>query len=183
MRLLLPIAALLAVSVGLAADQKDAARPAFPRKGLPKSGAPRQPQMGPPLTNPGSPVARLYRATPEERERALEKLPARMQDQLRQQLARFDAMPKPQQEVLIRRAERFAALSPEQKLAFTQHMEELRKLPEDRRREIGLAIRRMQPLSEEERQRLVTSDAFKSRFSVDEQKIVTGLTEVMTPPL
>jgi hypothetical protein len=183
MRLLLCMAVLLTASAGPAAEQKDAARPIFPRKGLPKGGVPRARQIGPPLSNPGSPVARLYRATQEERERALEKLPPRMQEQFRQQLARFDAMPKPQQEVMIRRAERFAALSPEQRAAFVQHMDALRKVAEDRRREIGLAIRKMQPLTEDERQTLVASDAFKSRFSADEQRIIIGLAEVMIPPL
>jgi hypothetical protein len=186
MRLLLPFAVLLLASAGLAADQKEAADPILPRKGLPK-GLPkaankRAAQLGPPLSNPGDPVARLYRASPEDRERALEKLPFRMQQQFRNRLERFDAMPKPQQQVLIRRAERYASLSVEQKAAFMAHMGALRTLPPDRQREIGLAIRRMQPLSEEERQTLVTGDAFKSRFSPDEQKIVTGLVEVMIPP-
>lgn len=180
MRLSVPVALLLAVSAAVAADQKDAARPVLPRKGIPK-GMPKAPKMGPPLSNPGSQVARLYRASPEERERALEKLPPRMQDQFRQQLARFDAMPKAQQDVLIQRAERFAALSTEEKAAVERLMQSLRQLPEDRRRELGLAIRRMQPLSAEERQKLIDSDEFKGRFSADEQKIVVGLSQVMTP--
>ncbi len=132
--------------------------------------------MGPPLSNPGSPVARLYRATPDERDRALEKLPPKMQEQFRQHLERFDKMPKAQQEILIRRAEYFAALSPEQKANFASQMVELRKVPDDRRREIGLALRRMQNLSAEERQKLIL------RFSPEEQKIITGLSEFMIPP-
>lgn len=180
---LLPLAALLLAPAAWPADQKDAASPIVPRnpltKGIPKG---RGRQMGPPLINPGSPVARLYRATPEQRERALEKLPMRMQEQFRRQLERFDAMPKPQQQVLIRRAERYAALSTEQKAAVSGHMAALGKLPEDRRREIGIAIRRLQPLSEEERRKLVESEPFKARFSPDEQQIVIGLAEVMTPP-
>lgn len=182
MRALLPIAALLVAPAAWPADQKEASRPIVPRspwtKGIPKG---RQPQMGPPLINPGSPVARLYRASPEERERALEKLPMRMQEQFRRQLERFDAMPKAQQLVLIKRAEIYASLSPEQKAAVAGHMGALGKLPEDRRREIGIAIRRLQPLSDEDRRKLVESEAFKARFSADEQKIVIGLAEVMTP--
>jgi hypothetical protein len=180
MRFLLITACLLA-SIGRGADQKDAASPVVPR-GIPNGGGnSRAPKIGPPLSNPGSPVARLYRASPEERDRALEKLPPRMQEQFRQQLERFDAMPKQQQEILIRRAERFAALSQEQKALFIQQMDALRKLPEDRRREIGLAVRSFQPLSEEERRKVVGSETFRSRFSADEQKIITGLVEVMTP--
>jgi hypothetical protein len=60
-------------------------------------------------------------------------------------------------------------------------MQALRALLEKRRRQLGLAIRRMQPLSPEEPQRLIENDAFKSRFSADEQQIVIGLSQVMTP--
>jgi hypothetical protein len=182
MRALLPLAVLLLAPAAWPADQKEAARPILPRKGFAKGIPKGAPKMGPPLSNPGSPVARLYRASPEERERALEKLPFRMQEQFRRHLERFDAMPKPQQQVLIKRADRFAALSAEQKSAFAGHMAALAKLPEDRRREIGIAIRRLQPLSEEDRQRLVASEAFQGRFSADERNIVVGLAEVMTPP-
>lgn len=182
MRLLLPCAVLLLTAAGHAADQKDVAKnPVLPGSALPK-GLNKRPQLGPPLSNPGDPVARLYRASPEERERALEKLPLRMQQQFRNRLGRFDDMPKSQQEVLIRRAERYASLSMEQKGAFLSYMRALRLLPQDRQREIGMAIRRMQPLSVDERQRLVASDVFKSRFSAEEQTIVTGLAEVMIPP-
>jgi hypothetical protein len=176
---LLPIAGLLAAAL-CAADQKDAARPMMPR-GIPKAAKARQPQMGPPLSNPGSPVARLYRATPEERDRALEKLPEKMQEQFQKQLEIFDRMPKAQQQILIRRAERFAALSPEQKASFVENMKALGKLETERKREIGLALRRLQPLSDEDRQKWTASEAFKSRFSADEQKIITGLAEVMIP--
>jgi hypothetical protein len=176
---LLPIA-LLAIG-GLRADQKDAARPLVPR-GIPKAGkAPRQPQMGPPLSNPGSPAARLYRATPEERDRALEKLPPKLAEQIRKQLDIFDKMPKPQQQVMIRRAERFAALSVEQKATFAQQMKALGQLEPERRREIGLALRRLQPLGDDDRRKWIGSEAFQSRFSADEQKIITGLAEVMIP--
>ena len=82
------------------------------------------------------------------------------------------AMPKPQQEVLIRRAERFAALSPEQKSVVVQQLQAWNHLPQERRGAIGLALRRLQPLSEEERRKVVNGDEFKSRFSPEEQKII-----------
>jgi hypothetical protein len=59
----------------------------------------------------------------------LEHLGPRMQEQFRQQLARFDAMPKAQQQVLVRRAERFASLSKEAKAAVQRQMQALRALP------------------------------------------------------
>jgi phage-related protein len=176
---------------GWAIDQKNtgggrapASRPAPAHNGG-AGGNPRLPKqpIGPPLTNPASPAARLYRATPEQRDRALEKLPPRLQQQLRAQLDRFDAMPKPQQEIMIRRAERYAALSPEQRELVRRQMVSLRSLPQERRAAVGLALRRLQPMSEEQRLETVNSDEFKSRFSTEEQKIIAGLSEVMIPPL
>ena len=61
-------------------------------------------------------------------------------------------------------------------------MRALGKLEQDRRREIGLALRRLQPLGDEDRQKWIGSEGFKTRFSADEQKIITGLAEVMIPP-
>jgi hypothetical protein len=180
------------VAAGWAFAQKSGAsphpaagRPAMPRSGALKDGNPRAPRqpIGPPISNPASPAARLYRATPEERDRALEKLPPKLQERLRAQLGHFDSLPKPQQEVMIRRAERYAALTPEQREAIRQQMTALRDLPQDRRTAVGLALRRLQPLSEEQRLKTVNSDEFKSRFSTEEQQIIADLSEVMIPPM
>src|SRR4051812_15425966 len=48
---------------------------------------------GPRLGAPGNPVERLMAMSPEQRERVLEKLPAREQANLRQRLDRFDKLP------------------------------------------------------------------------------------------
>jgi len=182
---------LLAVAAaGFGADQKNAAnktpapRPVFVRPSAPKNGgAPRQPKMGPPLSNPASPAARLYRATPEERDRALEKLPPKMQQQIRNQLDAFDRMPKEQQQVFIQRAERFAALSPEQKAQVIQRLQALNKLPQDRRREVAITFRRLQMMPEDDRRKLLDSEDFKSRFSSEEQQMIADLSGVMLPPM
>jgi hypothetical protein len=185
---------LLCGPAGWTADQKNAgaAHPGVGRSAVPRTGgrapnaeSPRLPKapIGPPLLNPASPAARLYRATPDERDRALEKLPPRLQQQLRAQLERFDAMPKAQREIVIRRAERYAALSPEDREIVRRQIVALRQLPQERRAAVGLALRRLQPMPEEQRLETVNSDEFKSRFSREEQKIIADLSEVMTPPL
>src|SRR5689334_20273468 len=94
----------LAAANGLC-DQGGTPRPGFVRP----NAAPRQPlpKAGPPLANPISPVVRLYQATPEQRERALEKLPPRQQEQLRKELERFDNLPDEQKQRRIEQAERF----------------------------------------------------------------------------
>jgi hypothetical protein len=92
-------------------------------------------------------------------------------------------MPKAQQEVLIRRAERLASLPAEQQAAFRQQMAALGKLPQERKRAIGRALRTLEPMSGDQRQRILNSQEFKDRFSPEEQKIISDLSAVMLPPM
>jgi plasmid maintenance system killer protein len=185
---------LASAAAGFAADQKNAAkdpaprpaniRPVVPRPPAAKNGGmPKQPKMGPPLSNPASPAAQLFRANQDERERALEKVPAKLQEQIRKQLAAFDALPKEQQEIRIHQAERWTALSPERKVEIRQQMQVWQKLPPERRGAINVALRRLQVMPEADRQRILTSPDFKTRFSADEQKLIADLSEVFLPPL
>jgi len=169
-------------------DQKS--EPRAPRATVRPAPAPRPrsipkaaPPGGPRLSNPANPVSRLYRASPEERERALEKLPPRMQDRFRQNLAWFDGLPKPQQEIVVRRSERFAALTPERRKEFLDQMRALNQMTPERRRPIVQALRRLQMMPDAERATVLDSEQFKSRFSPEEQRMITDLSAVMLPPL
>jgi hypothetical protein len=194
MKGLIYIAAVLAVAVapalcedqGSAQKQAPAMRPAPPPKnagGAPKNpgGALKKdglPKAGPPLSNPVNPLVRLYRATPEERERALEKLPPTMQERIRAELDRFDHMPPEQQQVIVSRAQKMASLPPEKRRAVTQSWQDFQRLPEDRRREVAMVIRRLQVATEEQRNTFLNG-AFLTDFSAEEQKMILDLSEVM----
>ena len=193
MRALQAAACLLAAAGLLAADQKNtpkpappsrppAARPANPPRaaGAPKAGV-RQP--GPPIVNPANPVTRLYRATPEERERALEKLPPAMQEQFRNQLRRFDSMAPEQQQAILRQGERYAALPREKQDAFRQSLQTLNKMDPERRRPIAMTLRRLETMPDAQRRALLESDELRTRFSPEELKIISDLSVVMLPPL
>jgi hypothetical protein len=174
-------------------DQKHAAKSSPPPRpaAVRPNGGPRNPgggrnpgagKMGPGLTNPANPVARLYRASPEERERALEKLPAKMQDQFRTRLQWFDNLPPNQQRMVLNRTDRFAALPPERQAAIREQFVALNKLPQERKAAIGAALRRLEIMPDDQRVKVLESDQFKSRFSPEEQKIISALSAVMLPP-
>jgi hypothetical protein len=185
-----PFAALtLACAAGWAADQQSAAKSPPPPRAVPvrpNGGVPRNPgggkNMGPRITNPANPVSHLYRASPEERERALERIPAAQQEQMRKNLDWYDHLPKDQQQVVIGRAQRFEALPPEGRQAFQQAMRSLQALPQDRHQAVGGALRRLQIMPAGERVKILESDQFKSRFSPEELKIISNLSTVMLPP-
>jgi hypothetical protein len=139
--------------------------------------------LGPRLVNPASPAARLFQASPEERERAIEKFPQARQDAIRKNLEWFDRLPKAQQEVVLRRAERLANLPPDKQRAFQQQMRAFQQLPPERRQAVQMALRRLQPMTDQERTNVLGSDQFRNRFSPDEQKIISDLSEIMPPPM
>ena len=162
-------------------------RPILPRDGGGIPGAARKNMKGAPkgapLTNPGSPAARLYRATPEERERVLERLPIGQQDRMRRELARFDSLPKDQQTVMIKRSERLAALPPEKQRAFMRQMQALNRLEPERTRAVRQALMRLAALPDDQRSDALNREEFRSRFSEEELQIITDLAAVMMPPM
>jgi hypothetical protein len=140
------------------------------------------PKAGPRFTNPANPVARLFRTTPDQRDRVLEKLPQAQQERARQLLAWYDRLPKAQQEIVLQRQERWDSLPPERRREVQQSIRALQSLTPERRQAVNQAFRRLQTMPEDQRTQVLNSDQFKSRFSPDEQKIVLDLSEIILPP-
>ncbi len=168
-----------------------AAGTVFGAQGAPAGSVPRTPAAripvnpGPParLVNPASPAARLMLATPAQRQRALEKLPPEQQERIRKQLEWFDALPKAQQDLQIRRLQLFASLPPEKRLVIREQMKVFAAMPPDRKAQVRRAWQMLESLPPAQRERRMNSDAFRSRFSTDEQKLIADLCEAWLPPL
>jgi len=187
--------AVLACAGAYAADQKPSAKsPPPPRPpAVRPANPPRNPgamnkvpggrRPGAPMINPANPVTRLYRAGPEERERALEKLPPAMQQQFRNQLQRFDSLTPAQQQLQLKWVERYSALPRDQQMAFRQQLQALQKLPPERKQPVAVALRRLEGMNDAQRRRVLGSEEFKSRFSGEELKMISDLSVVMLPPM
>ena len=133
------------------------------------------------LVNPMSPAARLMLATPEQRERELQRFAPERQAQIRKQLAWFDSLPKAQQAIQIRRLERFATLLPTEKAIVRQQMQALNQLPPRRRQAVRTALANLLNLSPQMRARRMANPAFQSRFSPEELQIVRDLAGAWLP--
>jgi hypothetical protein len=165
------------------APRPAAPRPANPPNRIAPNKLPGARQVGAPLINPSNVVTRLYRSSPEERERALEKLPPKMQEQFRNQLKRFDSLTPAQQQVQLKWVERYSTLPKQQQEAFKQQWQALGKMTPEQRRPITLALRQLEGMPDEQRRKVLDSDDFKSRFSADERKMLSDLSVVMLPPI
>ena len=155
-----------------------------PRNAAGPTGAPKAPNPPARLVNPESVAAMLMRATPEQRERALQRFPPERQAQLRKQLAWFDSLPKAQQEIQLQRLERFARLPPDQQLLVRQQMQHLNRLPPARSRLVRQALALLQSLPPAQRAVRMNRPAFRERFSPEEWQIITDLADAwLLPPL
>ena len=169
-------------------DQKTAVKdpppPPAAKKNNPKGvAAPKGGLKGTPLINPANPFTRLFRMTPEQRERALEQLPPQQQANARKSLEAFDQLPKEQQDIQLHQLERFEQLPPERRAEVRGLWRDLNQLPRDRNMQVRQAIRRLQNATDAQREAILKSAAFKERFSPEEQRIISGLADARFPQL
>jgi len=180
---------LLAVGVGLGSDQQTprdsppppaskAKNPASPKGGTPKA----QPKFDR-LVNPTNVVTRLYRMTPEQRERNLEKLPPALQENFRKHLAWFDGLTKEEQQVQLRRLDRFEQLPPEKKVEVGAMIKAANQLPPGRKLVVRRVLGMLQAMGEQERENTLNRPQFQARFSAEELHIITVLADAYLGPM
>src|SRR5580698_2500361 len=97
----------LGVAVSVCAAQKPPKNPPPPKPAPAAKPAPQPaannnaggvPKGGAKMANPANPVFRLFTMSPEQRERAIEKLPPKQQENIRKTLANFDSKPQAQKD-------------------------------------------------------------------------------------
>jgi len=130
------------------------------------------------INNPGASVAqRLMQMTPEQRERALEKLPPAQQAQIRQRLERMDSLPEQQRARMVQQYQQFTNLPPEKQRLVTRQIQAINNLPEDRGPAVRAELLRLRRMPENERQARFASEDFKSKFSPSEQQILSDISD------
>jgi len=182
---------LLVVGASYAGAQQEPKAPPKPPKPAPakpapaKGGAPKAiPKGSARLLNPGNVAVRLFRMTPEERERALEKLPnEQARENARKTLQWFDSLPKETQELQLRRLEHFSQLPPEKRAEVKQLVVQANQLPPPRKAAVGRALVLLQQMNDIQREVTLQRPGFQARFSPEEFRIVSGLADASMGPL
>ena len=98
-------------------------------------GAPQQPNSNRmPKAIPGPQFQRFQQMSPEDRERALSKLPPERRARIEQQLERYEKLTPAQKEFVNRRLAMLQSLPPRRQAAVRQELQRLRELPPAQRR-------------------------------------------------
>jgi hypothetical protein len=127
------------------------------------------------LMNPANPLLRLLRMPPEQRDRALEKLPPAQQARARQALANFDKLPPNVKVRRLRQIQVFAALPQREQQSLRMHINAFNQLPEDRRVVLRNELLRLHRMTVGERNTRLESQDFKNRYNPAEQELLADL--------
>jgi hypothetical protein len=117
--------------------------------------------------------------TPEERERALRRLPPERRRRIREQIARFNSLPAMEQRRLRERYRRLNALPPERQETVRQQLRRLRELPPERRRTLAREARLLRALPEPERAARIEGEEFRTAYSPEERRILQDLAGIL----
>lgn len=156
LRIAVVILAVCGAVFPLAAQEHKPPKPPPPPKPAKAGGAAGKPGGG--FKNPQvkavQELDRFSKMSPQDREKALAKLPPQRRAVFEQRLARYEQM------------------TPEQRDRVKQRVEEMEGLPKDRQNAIRQEIQRLQALPFGQRKKALNSEEFQQRFSPDEQRLV-----------
>jgi predicted Fe-S protein YdhL (DUF1289 family) len=117
----------------------------------------------------GNALDRWNRMTPEQRQRALSKLPP-------------DHLPEAQREGLRERYEQFLQLPPAKQEVVRKEIREFNQLPDERRQTLSKEFEQLRGMSDSERKTRMESDDFKDKFSSEERHILKDLSGTLSAP-
>ena len=129
-----------------------------------------------------TPIDEFETMSPQQRQKALDRLPPDQRQRLQERLDRFNQLPPEQQQALKNLYNRLHELPPERQDAVRNSINKFSQQPPERQQSIREELRNMAGMSAEQRKAQVSSPEFKQKFNKKEQEIVRDMSE-MLPPL
>ena len=122
-------------------------------------------------------IERWNRMTPEERGRALAKLPPERRREFQQKLQEFRNLPPEQKQQLGERYRAFSQLPAERQNHARELFRQFNSLPDERRPLVKQEYEQLRSMPEAERSARMNSEAFRNRFSPSEQQMLRDLSQ------
>ncbi len=122
-----------------------------------------------------TPLEKWNRMTPEERQRALQKLPPERRRELQQKLQQFRNLPPAEKQQLRERYQAFSQLPPEQQTHARELFRQFNSLAEDRRPIVRREFEQLRSMPPSERDARMNSEPFRGRFTPSEQLMLQDL--------
>jgi hypothetical protein len=126
-------------------------------------------------------IERWSRMTPEQRRRALDRLPPERRQRIEEQLERYQSLTPEEREQLRFRAQMFNQLPPEKQDEARRLFRQFNQLTPERQGAVRDEFRTLRGMSDADRMAHVQSDDFRSRFDNREQRFLRALSGLMSP--
>lgn len=125
-------------------------------------------------------VERFNKMSPEDRDRVVKSLPEDRRKEVEKNRERYNKLSDEQKKRLEKQYSNFAEMPAEQQQATRSAFRQLGQSPLDRRQAMQKELRRLRNMDAPARKERMESEAYKSAFSADEQKIMERLS-VLVP--
>jgi hypothetical protein len=122
------------------------------------------------------------RMTPEEREKALSRLPPERRKKIEEQLNQYNHLSPDQRRDLRSRYAGFNQLSPEKQDQARRVYRQFNRLPPDRQGPVQSEFENLRSMPEAERNARLNSDEFRNKYTAGEQGILRNFSGLITPP-
>jgi hypothetical protein len=127
---------------------------------------------------PRNAIERLARMTPEQRRRALRKLPPKRRQQLEQRLEKYKRLSPEQRRQLGGQYDSFRRLPPNKQEEARKLFRRFQRLPQDRRTLVRQELRNLRRLSEADHRARMNGDEFRNRFTHSERQLLEDLLDL-----
>ena len=121
---------------------------------------------------------KLYRLSPEERQRALSNLPSPRRQNIEKRLQEFDKMPAGQQDRVRERLEKLNALPQERRVEVRRSIQEFSQFPQERKAGLNREVRKLAAMDPAAREQYLASSGFREKYSEGDRKLIADLVEV-----
>lgn len=126
-----------------------------------------------------TPIEEFETMSPEDQQKALNRLPPSQRAQLQERLKRFNALPPDQQQALKTLYNRLHQLPPDRQDAVRKAINKLSEQSAERQQAIRQELRDMAALPTSERRAHIASSDFRSRFNKKEQEILRDMSPLL----
>ncbi len=142
----------------------------------------RPPRPEKPAPKPSkTPIDEFQKMSPEERQKALDRLPPHQRQQVEERLKNFNQLPPAQQQTLKNMYNRLNQLPPARQEVVRSAMNKFFQEPADRQQAMREELRGMAALPDQDRQARMASPEFQSKFSGKEREIVRDMSDLLPP--
>jgi len=142
---------------------------------------PKQQRPEKPAKPAKTPIDEFQRMSPDEQQKALERLPPAQRQKLQERLQQFNKLPAEQQRTLKTMYSRLNDLPKERQEGVRQSMNKFVQEPPERQQAMRDELKGMAAMSATDRSAHMSSPDFKSKFNKKEQDMVRDMSELLPP--